>query len=315
MEKSTNYKFNLPNSANDEIADINDISDNFRIIDEVMNETDQTFKPTSTKAASGKAVNEAIEEAGSFFSNALQNTVSGSILRLDDVSPAQKKLTANISSVDGSAPNKAYVYDKNILNSTLWIPPVAGRGVTYEYLPEEDCFLINGTTAGESSPTKAIGVYALGNKFALSVKYVSGNITVGTGSAASAFIQKSESKSGAAQTFFSVPLTNSGGAKVSAACDKDYLKAFGFYVTSGIEFNNYKIKIQLEFGNVATTYKKFVEPIELAPDSSGNVGFNPKDNMTLMLPSPGVINIKYSRDINKAFDELKQAIASMGASI
>lgn len=34
MEKSTNYNFNLPNSANDEIADINDISDNFRIIDE-----------------------------------------------------------------------------------------------------------------------------------------------------------------------------------------------------------------------------------------------------------------------------------------
>ena len=60
MEKSTNYNFNLPNSANDEIADINDISDNFRIIDEIMNETDQTFEPTSTKAASGKAVNEAI---------------------------------------------------------------------------------------------------------------------------------------------------------------------------------------------------------------------------------------------------------------
>lgn len=60
MEKSTNYNFNLPNSENDEIADINDISDNFRIIDEIMNETDQTFEPTSTKAASGKAVNEAI---------------------------------------------------------------------------------------------------------------------------------------------------------------------------------------------------------------------------------------------------------------
>ncbi len=34
MEKSTNYNFNLPNSANDEMADINDISDNFRIVDE-----------------------------------------------------------------------------------------------------------------------------------------------------------------------------------------------------------------------------------------------------------------------------------------
>lgn len=60
METSANYGFNLPNSANDDIADINQISDNFRIIDSIMNETDQTFEPTSTKAASGKAVNEAI---------------------------------------------------------------------------------------------------------------------------------------------------------------------------------------------------------------------------------------------------------------
>lgn len=60
METSANYGFNLPNSANDDIADINQISDNFRIIDGIMNETDQTFEPTSTKAASGKAVNEAI---------------------------------------------------------------------------------------------------------------------------------------------------------------------------------------------------------------------------------------------------------------
>ena len=60
MEKSANYNFNLPNSANDEIADINDISDNFRIIDEIMKETDQTYSPTSENAQSGKAVSEAL---------------------------------------------------------------------------------------------------------------------------------------------------------------------------------------------------------------------------------------------------------------
>lgn len=61
MEKSAKWGFNLPNSNNNEIADINVISDNFRTIDSVMNETDQTFEPTSTKAASGKAVKEAID--------------------------------------------------------------------------------------------------------------------------------------------------------------------------------------------------------------------------------------------------------------
>ena len=34
MEKSTNFGFNLPSRDGDDIADINQISDNFKIIDE-----------------------------------------------------------------------------------------------------------------------------------------------------------------------------------------------------------------------------------------------------------------------------------------
>ena len=55
MEKSANYNFNLPNSANDEIADINGISDNFRIIDEKL-AIDQTFSETSENPQSGTAI-------------------------------------------------------------------------------------------------------------------------------------------------------------------------------------------------------------------------------------------------------------------
>ena len=55
MEKSANYNFNLPNSANDEIADINDISDNFRIIDEKL-AIDKTFSETSENPQSGTAI-------------------------------------------------------------------------------------------------------------------------------------------------------------------------------------------------------------------------------------------------------------------
>ena len=59
MEKSANYNFNLPNSANDEIADINDISDNFRIIDEKL-AIDQTFSETSENPQSGTAIAEVL---------------------------------------------------------------------------------------------------------------------------------------------------------------------------------------------------------------------------------------------------------------
>lgn len=51
MEISQKYKFNLPSSADDDIADINDISDNFRIIDNNVLNADE--------------VNKMIEEAGS----------------------------------------------------------------------------------------------------------------------------------------------------------------------------------------------------------------------------------------------------------
>lgn len=44
MEKSANRDFNLPNSNNDEVADINLISDNFRIIDDIMIDKDQAYR-------------------------------------------------------------------------------------------------------------------------------------------------------------------------------------------------------------------------------------------------------------------------------
>ena len=55
METSTNFSFNLPSRDNDDIADINQISDNFRIIDEKL-AIDQTFSETSENPQSGTAI-------------------------------------------------------------------------------------------------------------------------------------------------------------------------------------------------------------------------------------------------------------------
>lgn len=59
METSTNFGFNLPSRDNDDIADINQISDNFRIIDEKL-AIDQTFSETSENPQSGIAVAQAV---------------------------------------------------------------------------------------------------------------------------------------------------------------------------------------------------------------------------------------------------------------
>ena len=73
MEKSKKYGFNLPSRDTDDIADINQISDNFRIIEEnvpsnedlknVKIKIDKVFDPISENAQSGKAVAEAVTEA------------------------------------------------------------------------------------------------------------------------------------------------------------------------------------------------------------------------------------------------------------
>ena len=61
MKTSTNFSFNLPSRDNDDIADINQISDNFRIIDEKL-AIDQTFSETSENPQSGTAVAEALSD-------------------------------------------------------------------------------------------------------------------------------------------------------------------------------------------------------------------------------------------------------------
>lgn len=74
MEYSEKYNFYLPSRDGDDIADVNQISDNFRIVEEnipskkdlddavgnVKIEVDQTYEPNSSNAQSGKAVNEAL---------------------------------------------------------------------------------------------------------------------------------------------------------------------------------------------------------------------------------------------------------------
>ena len=75
MEKSENYGFNLPNSENDEIADINLISENFSKIDSELSEmikgkgVDQSYSPTSKNPQSGTAVAGAISNLVSLEDN------------------------------------------------------------------------------------------------------------------------------------------------------------------------------------------------------------------------------------------------------
>ena len=457
MEKSTRLNFNLPNSANDEIADINDISDNFRTLDNAELVTNKTGRidaeSTDAQYPTAKAVYEKFgnienkidtkfNELNNKFSNVLTGEKVGSMIRADDISPNVDSIIVNVKPVSDTGlierdiiqdtviqiPNttsftfvaqaasstatnskfipyvngtalsgaaidtsanivprdfnltfkisgtklnitgtKTYVYEqtitenininvdvssgaqitgiaisgmasgeqdhvkidardkpstiyqfgRNILNPTPWTAPSTVDGVTYTYLPDEDCFLINGTAAAGGGPRKVSPFYALGSGFIISLKYISGSVTIPAepNKFASFHLGKADTTTETASNFFSCGLQNSDNTTAVKFCDKNYWQASWFYVSAGVVFENYKIRLQVERNNSATAYEQYTAPAELTPDADGNVTAARENVCTFAVKSPGTLSAKYNRDINKAFDELKQAIISLGGNI
>lgn len=77
-------------------------------------------------------------------------------------------------------------------------------------------------------------------------------------------------------------------------------------------------KIQLEIGNAPTEYNNYIQPTEYTPDESGIVSgvTSLYPSTTLMTDTDGaIIEATYNRDINKAFEELKNVILSLGGNV
>lgn len=76
--------------------------------------------------------------------------------------------------------------------------------------------------------------------------------------------------------------------------------------------------IQIEHNSTATEYEAYKEPVTYSPNEDGTVNniVSAGETMTLTTDTTGaVIDVKYNRDINKAFAELQQAILSTGGAI
>ena len=97
---------------------------------------------------------------------------------------------------------------------------------------------------------------------------------------------------------------------------------YGFGVTlvvrSGTVCNNVVFKPQIEVGDAATAYEPYTPQTEYTPAADGTVtGVLTLDPVTtLTTDSAGaVLEAEYSRDVNKAFEELWQAIRSLGGTV
>lgn len=97
----------------------------------------------------------------------------------------------------------------------------------------------------------------------------------------------------------------------------DFVSPVRIRIRSGYTANNLVFKPQLEYGT-ATEFEIYKTPVNYSIDATGTV----KDvtsiypTTTLLTDTSGaVIEVNYNRDLNKAFEELIQAIISLGGNI
>lgn len=188
-----------------------------------------------------------IDEAKNSYANVLKGNKSGSIVALTDLSPVGHNLNTVATVI-------------NLFNPLCHTKEHI-KGVDIQYLQDEDCFLLNGTKeAGGNNVFSLLEPIAgvAGDKYTISATYVSGTVTMPAGAYAVAYFGAADNPGYNAANWESVNLRNNN-ASASAALTKNYITAFWFFITSGVVFDNYKVKIQLEKGTTATAYTPHVQ--------------------------------------------------------
>ena len=163
-----------------------------------------------------------------------------------------------------SADNKvidviAYNSGKNLFNSNDWAEPITQLGVDIQYLKDEDCFLLNGTATGSTTfGLKYINLPVVINSYcSVTTKYVSGTITRPNGTEYAVVYFGKNNEPNKSTNWCDVSLREYDNKKDNNIIDTNYITAFWFYIQTGVSFDNYKVKIQLEKGSVSTDYEPY----------------------------------------------------------
>ena len=308
-ETSKKFGFILPSRDSDDIADINQISDNFRIIDEnipskdeLKNEiekekivVDQIYNPNSDNAQSGIAVAEAInstkKDIYNNVSNSLKSTKSGAIITADDVSPLEHSLKVKLTSDTITDFSGVSVTRKGI---NLFNPVENFDASNKDYVSLEDdvftmsapsaqVFINNAKTVVMPAGKYTITLFPLEdysdfNAFIYFYNKDGGKTSISTGTIGVAF----------------------GTYSYTFTAYEDFILSIGG--AYGHLYNGErKFRVMLEEGTVDNPkYSAFVEPQTVAANKYGTVkGLTSASPMTLYSDNADVIiHCEYNKDIN-----------------
>ena len=248
---------------------------------------------------------EAIREANAqLYGNAFRGSASGEIIRVDDVSPIVHDVKCRV--IGNVNPTTVTVTrcGKNLINHNIMSSSSALNGVTVTRT--DDTITLNGTlTATSVLCNTAFCIKGDMNKYTLSIKYVSGSVE-GT---ASACVGTSVSPNEQRQGWIALTMHNNDNS-ITSQSPNQFIKDFWIYAMAGTIFNNFTIKVQLEYGSSFTEYEKY-ESKSCVPLSDGTVeGIKSvAPTMTLLTDTENVvIEIEYNQDVNVLKKTIKECL-------
>lgn len=235
-------------------------------------------------------VEEVHRNSNQYFTNAIKGTASGTEVCIKDISPIPHNIGVKLSNADA----KLYKGGKNLVKPDYYSKSSNTFGMEITLNPDGSV-TFNGTAEAD----KWFYFYSAEKvrKFPKGKYFLSG------------------CPKGGSNTKYRLACSkgNDFGDGLAFELTADTNLALNFCVFKGQTLNNVTIRPQIEMGTVGTEWEPYIEPTECV------VNDNKTANVPSLYPSTrlftdtdGVtIEVEYSRDINKAFAELQQAVAQL----
>ncbi|MDO4173732.1 MAG: hypothetical protein Q4D42_03110 [Eubacteriales bacterium] len=185
--------------------------------------------------------------------SAIVNDASGEVITLPDSADAPLKDLHVYGRTTQASTTGAQLFNANLYTTQT------RNGVTAQYLPEEDCFVLDGAATNGVLLFSSIHFnlpITKGGTYSILVQYVSGTVSRPAGT------EKAVAYFGASDTIDTstnwkdVNLDNAD-AQGFRVCNYDYITKFWFYTTTGATFNNYKCRIMLAKGSSIPSYEPY----------------------------------------------------------
>lgn len=161
-------------------------------------------------------------------------------------------------SLESNKPTSLVAQGKNLFNLES-NPSIIGKGVTAVFDEETGIYTLNGKAEDDRvmltfMPKERIPIEA-NQSYTISTEYVSGSISVKSGKVAVAYV--GTIVDGANKNWMAPNLATDSTKRTSSTKQSDIdteLSKFWFYIDAETTFTDYKCKVQLERGSVATAY-------------------------------------------------------------